>query len=105
MDYFRGATGIRSLCCFGLLWAIILVDRPLWHLTACIGCYGHELINSSSIRKKQAHVVHLDDPNIWAECLQNQDQFFKRTMPIAIKNLSIAQHHEKLRYARICTGA
>ena len=33
-----GATGIGTLCCFGLLWAINLVNIPLWRPTTCISC-------------------------------------------------------------------
>ena len=58
-----------------------------------------EPIFPSSICKKLAHVVNLDDPNIWKECLQEQAQFFQRAMPMAMKNLFIAQHCDTLRYA------
>ena len=34
--------------------------------------YGREPILPSSIREKLAPVVDLDDPNIWAECLQER---------------------------------
>ena len=32
--------------------------------------YGREPVLPSFIRRKLAHVVDLDDPNIWVECLQ-----------------------------------
>ena len=67
--------------------------------------YGREPILPSSIREKLASVVDLDDPNIWAECLYERAQFFKRAMPMAMENLSIAQHHNTLRYACIRSGA
>ena len=67
--------------------------------------YGREHILPSSIQEKLAHVVDLDDPNVWAECLQKQAQFFQRAMPMAIENLSIAQHCNTLRYACIHSGA
>ena len=51
--------------------------------------YGREPILPSSIREKLAHVVDLDDPNIWTKCLQEQAQFFKRAIPMAMENLSI----------------
>ena len=54
------------------------------------------------IHKRLTHVVNLDDPNIWAECLQEWAQFFQSAMPMAIKNLFIAHHCDTLRYARIC---
>jgi hypothetical protein len=67
--------------------------------------YGREPIFPSFIREKLAPVVDLDDPNIWAECLQEGGQFFQRAMPMAMENLSIAQHRDTLRYARIRSGA
>ena len=67
--------------------------------------YGHEAIFPNSIWEKLAHVVDVDDPNIWAECLHERAQFFQRAMPMAMENLSIVKHRETLRYARICSGA
>ena len=52
--------------------------------------YGCEPILPSSIWEKLAFIVDLDDPNIWAECLQEQAQVFQRAMPMAMENLSIA---------------
>ena len=66
--------------------------------------YGREPILPSSIREKLAPIVDLDDPNIWAKCLQERAQFFQRAMPMAMENLSIAQHHDTLRYACIRSG-
>jgi hypothetical protein len=36
--------------------------------------YGREPILTSFIREKLAYVVELDDPNVWAECLQERAQ-------------------------------
>ena len=55
--------------------------------------------------EKVVSLVDLDDPNISAECLQKRARFFQRAMYMAIENLSIAQHHETLHYARIHSGA
>ena len=44
--------------------------------------YGREPILLSSSWEKLAIVVDLDDPNIWAECLQERAQFFLRAMPM-----------------------
>ena len=49
--------------------------------------------------------MDLDDPNIWAECLQEQAHFFQRAMSMAIENLSTAQQCDTWRYARIRNGA
>ena len=67
--------------------------------------YGREPVLPSSIREKLAPVVDLDDPDVWAQCLQERAQFFQRAMPMAMENLSIAQHRDTLRYARIRNGA
>ena len=49
--------------------------------------------------------MDLDDPNIWVECLQKRAQIFQRAMPMAMENLSIAQHRDTLHYACIHSGA
>ena len=67
--------------------------------------YGREPILPSYIQEKLTFVMDLNDPNIWAKFLHEQAQFFQRTIPMATENLSIAQHHSTLRYARICSGA
>ena len=67
--------------------------------------YGRKPILSSSLREKLAPIVDLDDPKVWAQCLHDQAEFFKRAMPIAMENLSNAQHRETLQYARIRNGA
>ena len=36
-----------------------------------------------------AYVVDLDDPNIWAKCLQERAQFLQRAIPMAMENLFI----------------
>ena len=50
-------------------------------------------------------VVDLDDPDVWAQCLYDQVEFFKRAMPIAMENLSIAQYRDILCYVHICSRA
>ena len=67
--------------------------------------YGREPILPSSVREKLASVVDLDDPDVWAQCLHDRAEFFKRAMAMAMENLSIAQHRDTLRYARIRSGA
>jgi len=51
--------------------------------------YGCEPILPNSLQEKLALVVDLDDPNIWAQCLHDQAEFFKKAIPMAIENLSI----------------
>ena len=67
--------------------------------------YGWESILPSSVREKLTLVVDLDDPDVWAQCLHNRVEFFEKDMPMAMENLSIAQHRDTLRYARIRSGA
>ena len=55
--------------------------------------------------EKLTLVVDLDDPDVWAQCLHDSGEFFKRTMPMAMENLSIAQHRDTLHYSRIRSGA
>ena len=50
-------------------------------------------------------VVDLDDPEVWAQCLPMQTEFFKQTMPMAMETLFTAQNCHTLRYARIHSGA
>ena len=55
--------------------------------------YGREPILPSSVWEKLAAVVDLDDPEMWIQCWRDRAEFFKRPMPMAMENLSIAQHH------------
>jgi hypothetical protein len=38
------------------------------------------------------HVVDLDSPAAWARVITEKVVIFKRVMPMAMENLSIAQH-------------
>ena len=67
--------------------------------------YGRELVLPSAVREKLNPVVDLDDPKIWAQVLQDWDEYFQRAMPRVMENLAIAQHIDRLRYARIRSGA
>ena len=49
--------------------------------------------------------MDLDDPDVWDQCLHDRAQFFKRATSTAMENLSISQHRNTLRYARIHSGA
>ena len=67
--------------------------------------YRKEPILSSSVRENLTPVVDLDDPDVWAQCLYDRAEFFKKAMPMAMENLSIAQHRDTLRYACVRSGA
>ena len=67
--------------------------------------YGREPVLPSAVREKLHHVVDLDDPEVWAQTLQDRAEYFRKAMPMALENLAIAQHRNMLRYARIRSGA
>ena len=67
--------------------------------------YGRELVLPSAVREKLHPVVDLDDPEVWAQTLQDRAEYFQKAMPMALKNLAIAQHRNTLRYTRIRSGA
>jgi hypothetical protein len=43
----------------------------------------------------------MDNPDTWALVSEQQAELFKKVIPMALENLSIAQHHDTLRYATI----
>ena len=57
------------------------------------------------MREKLTLVVDLDDPDFWTQCLHDGAEILKMAIPMAMENLSIAEDHDTLRYARICSGA
>ena len=67
--------------------------------------YRREPILPSSVREKLTPVVDLDDPDVWAQCLHHQVEFFKNAMHIAMKNLFFAQHRDTMHYDCIHSGA
>jgi hypothetical protein len=44
-------------------------------------------------------VVDWDSPTTWAKVIAERAALFKRVMPVAMENLSIAQHQDTLWYA------
>jgi hypothetical protein len=50
-------------------------------------------------------VVDLDSPTIWAKVIAERAALFRRVMPMAMENLSIAQHCDTLRYAHTRGGS
>jgi len=49
-------------------------------------------------------VMDLDSPTIWVRVIAERATLFKRVMPMAMENLSIAQHRDTLWYAHIGGG-
>jgi hypothetical protein len=46
-------------------------------------------------------LANMDKPNTWALVSEQRADLFKRVMPMALENLSIAQHKDTLGYAMI----
>ena len=66
--------------------------------------FGREPELPMSIRHDVATVVNLDDPDMWVQACEQRATLFKRIMPMALENLTIAQHRDTLRYATIRGG-
>jgi hypothetical protein len=49
-------------------------------------------------------LANMDNPDTWALVSKQRVDLFKRVMPMALENLSIAQHRDTLRYATIRGG-
>jgi hypothetical protein len=62
-------------------------------------CFGKHPIPPSSIVAQMDQVVDLDSPTTWARVIVKKVTLFKRVMPMAMENLSIAHHRDTLRYA------
>jgi hypothetical protein len=58
-----------------------------------------------SITAQMHQVVDLDSPSTWAKVVTERAALFKRVMPMAMENLSIAQHWDTLRYAHTQGGS
>jgi hypothetical protein len=54
-----------------------------------------------SIVAQMDQVVDLDFPATWARVITEKVVLFRRVMPMAMENLSIAQHQDTLRYAHM----
>ena len=66
--------------------------------------FGREPELPMSIRRDVASVVNFDDLDVGIQACEQQATLFKRAMPIALENLTIAQHRDTLRYATIRGG-
>jgi len=64
----------------------------LSHFAPSILFFGRHPIPPSSIAVQMDQVVDLDSPATWARVIVERAALFKRVMPMAMKNLSIAQH-------------
>jgi hypothetical protein len=68
----------------------------LFHFSPYFLLFGRHPIPPSSIAAQMDQVVDLDSPSTWAKVIVERVVFFKRVMPMAMENLSIAQHQDTL---------
>jgi hypothetical protein len=77
-----------------------LASFPLYYLL-----FGRHPVLSKAIQADVDTVLtNMDNPDTWALVSEQRADFFKRVMPMALENLSIAQHRDTLRYATIRGG-
>jgi hypothetical protein len=58
--------------------------------------FGRDPIRPSSIVAQINQVVDLDFPTTWAKVITEMATLFRTVMPMAMENLSIAQHRDTL---------
>jgi hypothetical protein len=68
----------------------------LFHFSLCFLLFGRYPIPPSSIAAQMDQVVDLDSSATWAKVIAERAALFKRVMPMAMENLSIAQHRDTL---------
>jgi len=67
--------------------------------------FGRHPIPPFSIVAQMDQVVDLDSLAIWARVIAKRAAISKKVMPMAMENLSIAQHQNTLRYAHTQGGS
>ncbi len=76
----------------------------LFHFSPYFLLFGKHPIPPSSIVAQIDQVVDLDSPATWARVIVEKVVSFKKVMPMAMENLSIAQHQDTLWYAHTRGG-
>ncbi len=76
----------------------------LSHFSPYFLLFGRHPIPPSSIVVQMDQVVDLDSSATWARVITEKVALFKRVMPMAMENLSIAQHRNTLWYAHTRGG-
>jgi hypothetical protein len=67
--------------------------------------FGRHMVLPKAIQTDVDTVLaNMDNPDTWALVSKQRVDLFKRVMPMALENLSIAQHRDTLRYATIRGG-
>ena len=67
--------------------------------------FGREPALGVNVQAKCSQPVDLEDPDIWLRIVNERAQMFAREMPMAMRNLQIAQHRDQLRYATTRGGS
>ncbi len=77
----------------------------LFHLSSYFLLFGRHPIPPSSIVTQMDQVVDLDSLVTWARVIAEKAALFRKVMPMAMENLSIAQHRNTLKYAHTRGGS
>jgi hypothetical protein len=77
----------------------------LSHFTPYFLLFGKHPIPPSSIVTQMDQVMDLDSPTTWFRVITEKTILFMRVMPMAMENLSIAQHRDTLQYAHTQGGS
>jgi len=77
----------------------------LSHFSPYFLLLGKHPIPPSSTATQMDQVVDLDSPTTWAKVIAERAALFRRVMPMAMENLSIAQHRNTLWYAHTRGGS
>jgi hypothetical protein len=76
----------------------------LFHFAPYFLFFGRHPIPPSSIVAQMDQVMDLDSPTTWVRVIAKRVALFRKVIPMAMKNLSIAQHRDTLRYAHTRGG-
>ncbi len=76
----------------------------LFHFSPYFLLFGRHPIPPLSIDIQMDQVVDLDSPTTWVKVIVEKVTLFRRVMPMAMENLSIAEHRDTLRYAHTRGG-
>jgi hypothetical protein len=63
-----------------------------FHFSLYFLLFGKHPIPPSSVAAQMDQVVDMDSPTTWVRVIAGRVALFKRVMPMAMENLSIAQH-------------
>jgi hypothetical protein len=69
-----------------------------------LSTFGRHPIPPFSIATQMDEVMDLDSPATWARVIAEKATLFRKVMPMALENLSIAQHRDTLWYAHTRSG-